>query len=120
MVSLSISIKNHTENFFLNKEGNVILRSNFILSNILTERSSNINFGIRQNIYPQLLQVFKFNLPDFEIRIFAQIKLIMDVQIMTKFTFLKTNCIHKETLSLNALIDYLKSILKVMILFNFK
>ena len=71
-------------------------------------------------IYPQLLQVFKCNLPVFEIRIFLQNKLLMDVQKCDKIHFPKTNYIHKETLSLNALIDYLKLILKVMILFELK
>ena len=61
-------------------------------------------------IHPQLLQIFKFNLPELEIRIFLRNKLLMDMQIMTKFIFL--NYIHKETLSLNALIDYLKTKIK--------
>ena len=71
-----------------------------------------------KDIYPQLLQIFKFNLPKFEIRIFLQNKLLMDMQIMTKFIFL--NYIRKETLSSKALADYLKLRLKVMILLRLK
>ena len=44
----------------------------------------------------------------------------MDVQKYDKIHFPKTNYIHKEALSLNALIDYLTLILKVMILFELK
>ena len=69
-------------------------------------------------IYPQLLQILKYNLPEFEIRIFLQNKLLMDMQIMTKFIFL--NYIRKETLSSKALTDYLKLRLKVMILLKLK
>ena len=71
-----------------------------------------------KDIYPQLLQIFKFNLPKFGIGIFLQSKLLVDMQIMTKFIFL--NYIRKETLSSKALADYLKLRLKVMILLKFK
>ena len=44
----------------------------------------------------------------------------MDVQKYDKIHFPKINYIHKETLSLHALIDYLKIILKIIILFKLK
>ena len=105
----------------MNKEGNVILRSNFILCNILTERSLNINFEIRQNLY--ILNFCKSSNVTYlylKLEFFLQNKLLMDVQNYDKIHFPKTNYIHKETLSLDALIDYLKIILKIMIIFELK